>query len=124
MHKHNYQGDTFTSTVTKKSYEIRSFLNCDSHNILYLVTCLNQNCGQQYIGQTGRRHKDRTSEHLHSIKNLSIETPIALHFRLPGHSIEHFSTQAVEQCSRNDVDFRETREKYWMNVLQTAINKK
>ena len=65
LHKYNVPGNTFISTVTKESFPITQTLNCESHNIIYLVTCTK--CQQQYVGETGRKHQDRAPEHVRNI---------------------------------------------------------
>ena len=41
---------TFKSQQTKTEYRIRTYLNCDSVNVVYLITC--NLCRKQYVGQT------------------------------------------------------------------------
>ena len=48
---HTSQGSTFTSSVTKRSYEVVSnntSMTCTSENVVYLITC--NRCGIQYVG--------------------------------------------------------------------------
>ena len=39
---------SFKSTVTGKGYYIKGEMNCESTNIVYLITCMN--CLEQYVG--------------------------------------------------------------------------
>ena len=39
---------TFKSTVTDKVYDIKGQMNCESTNIIYLITCIK--CLEQYVG--------------------------------------------------------------------------
>ena len=121
MHIYTRTGNTFQSKVTSKIYHIRQFLDCNSHNIIYLVTCRMSTCGLQYVGQTGRALRDRCPEHIRDIKS-SKEKPVPLHFNLPFHSLEHFSIQAIEKCTINTIPYREAREQHWKNILQAEIN--
>ena len=122
IHTHNFTGNTFTSSVTKKTYRMIQTLDCNSHNIIYLVTCTKPDCQQQYVGETGRKHKDRCPEHLRDIKNAS-DVPVSVHFRLPGHTTKNFSVQVIEHCRKENTPFRKSREWYWQRVLKPQINK-
>ena len=122
MHPYNIEGDSFTSSVTGKTYKMRQNLDCYSHNNIYLVTCTKPDCRQQYVGETGRRQFDRTKEHISNINNAKI-TPISIHFRLPQHTIQHLSIQIIERCKTNSTVFRRTRERFWQDLLKPQINK-
>ena len=131
LHRYNVPGNTFTSTVTQQSFPISQSLNCESHNIIYLVTCTK--CLQQYVGETGRKHHDRALEHLKSIdtdiKKIeeNIErgrknTPISRHFSGKNHNTSHFSVQVIEKCKKEDTAYRRTRENFWEITLKPQIN--
>ena len=109
LHKYNVPGNTFISSVTKESFPITQSLNCESHNIIYLVTCTK--CYQQYVGETGRKHQDRAPEHVRSIntdiKKISknsqsgrINSPVSRHFSQNNHNASHFSIQIIEKCKK------------------------
>ena len=53
----------FSSTVTGRKYHIRTTenLNCDSSNLIYLLTC--NNCSLQYTGETVQVLKQRIRQH-------------------------------------------------------------
>ena len=121
-HPYSTPGNTFTSKVTGRTYPISQHLTCEDHNIIYLVTCTKPDCGKQYTGESGRKFRKRTDEHIKSINN-NTECPITLHFCSPDHTIEHFSSLAIEKCKRPDTAYRRTRENYWRNLLTTEINK-
>ena len=42
--------NTFSSTVTGKTYKINHKFDCDEHYLIYLLTC--KHCGIHYFGQT------------------------------------------------------------------------
>ena len=42
--------NTFSSTVTGKTYKINHKFDCDENCLVYLLTC--KHCGIQYVGQT------------------------------------------------------------------------
>ena len=58
-------------------------MNCNSNDIIYLITC--NKCNRQYIGEKGRKLKDRLNSHRSSIK-LKNNKPIFKHFNDITHS--------------------------------------
>ena len=120
LHVYNNPSKTFISTVTGSVYPIKQALNCDSHNIIYLVTC--KSCHIQYVGETGRRHKDRCKEHVQDIKK-NKDCPISSHFHGLNHALDHFSIQVIEKCRNEDTAFRRLRENYWRKVLKCEVNR-
>ena len=125
MHEYNVTGDTFYSSVTKKSYTIKQDLDCFTYNHIYLITCKKSDCLWQYVGETGRRHTDRTPEHIRDIR-FSEDKPVSIHFRShfrnPNLAVKNFSIQVIEHCKKNSTQYRKTREIYWQDVLKPQIN--
>eukprot|EP00079_Xenopus_tropicalis_P032370 XP_017946141.1 PREDICTED: uncharacterized protein LOC108645441 [Xenopus tropicalis] len=75
IHKTN----CFISSTTLKKYQIKHFINCNTRNVIYLLTCTK--CKMQYVGQTGRKLKDRIREHVLNITNINSHTTVAKHFQ-------------------------------------------
>ena len=73
----------FFSTVSKKRYEISEYMNCNTRNVIYLVTCLK--CKLQYVGETKRTLRERFNNHRSDI-HLSKHTAIGIHFNNILHS--------------------------------------
>lgn len=121
-HTHNITGDTFSSSITNKTYRMTQSLDCNIHNLIYLITCAKSDCKQQYVGETGRRHRDRFPEHIGDI-NSGAAKPVAVHFCLPGHTTKHVQVQVIEHCKKQTTHFRKGREKYWQRILKPQINK-
>ena len=48
-------GESFTSKITGKRYSINFELNCNSTNVVYLLSC--KVCGVQYVGSTSTRFR-------------------------------------------------------------------
>jgi len=111
-------GSNFKSSHNNRVFNINESLNCKSTNIVYLVTC--RNCSLQYVGQTGRALADRCTDHRSAIRTKK-DTPIAVHFNLPGHSLDDFSITAIEQLPfcPDALKFRLMKETTWQNLLQT-----
>ena len=55
-------------------------------------------CTNMYIGDTGRRVRERFSEHLRSIRNRSPGLLVAEHFNSANHTIDDISVCGVKQC--------------------------
>ena len=74
------ESDTFTSSVTGKSYDISvKNVNCNSRLVIYLITCAL--CSSQYVGRTEKptqKLKRRHNGHHHEWRNNN--TPLGRHF--------------------------------------------
>jgi hypothetical protein len=105
---------SFTSTVTKEEFEITDEMNCNTKNVIYLVNCIK--CQKQYVGQTGRRLKDRLNSHRSNIHN-SIQTAVAIHFNEPPHNYTHLKIIPIEVV--DDSAERINRETFWIQKLKT-----
>ena len=78
---------------TGKTIPIREQLSCDTRNCLYICTCVacfpklsrNEYKGQ-YIGQTGRKVRDRWGEHRRSTEDPDTTNPVGVHFQERGHN--------------------------------------
>ncbi|MCP3684084.1 MAG: hypothetical protein GY861_15490, partial [bacterium] len=72
----------------------------------------------QYVGQTGRKLKDRTLEHRRSILNGTVLTYLAMHFRGTDHSLSDFTVLIAEVvAAANNL---QKRELFWIKLLNTA----
>lgn len=67
---------TFRDSESKQKYEIRSFINCATSKVLYILECP---CRMLCVGKTKCQLHVRFAEHLKSIR-LKEETLIAQHF--------------------------------------------
>ena len=122
LHDYTVTSDTFTSAATKQTFQIQQNLDCNSHNVIYLVSCNKPECGKQYVGETGRQLRDRVVEHLRDIK-YGKNNPVGLHFRSYGHNSTHFTVQAFEKCRFDSTGYRKTKESFWIEKIKPAINK-
>ena len=123
--KHLKIGDSFTSKRTGKQYSINSDLNCNSTNVVYLLSC--KVCGVQYVGSTTTRfrlrfnnHKSRIRAHSRlSLDDKSRDDLIYQHFCGPAHNgIEDVSIQLIDQVN-NDNDLLD-REGQWAYRLKSV----
>ena len=81
----------------KSVYTIRDRFTCQSENVVYCIVC--RRCSVLYIGETGKRLRERFSEHLRSIRNHSPGFPVAEHFNSASHSLDDITVCGLKQCS-------------------------
>mgnify|MGYP003542132881 FL=1 len=106
--------NSFKSSTTKKAYELQTPMNCDSENVIYLITCTR--CYKQYVGQTERRLKDRLNAHRSNIKR-AVNTAVGIHFNNTHHTIGNLRIIPIENV--NDQNTRLGREQFWIKELKT-----
>ena len=128
--------NNISSTVTSRHYEVvnhdfPSFCDCSSSNVIYLLSC--EHCSLQYVGQTGRRLRDRITEHRNNISKGNSSSPfLTKHFKSQPCLGAKFSISILEKLpgsgltARNVVDsskvaFRRERESYWILKLRTVF---
>ena len=70
---------------------------CQTENVVYSIIC--RRCGCLYIGETGRRLRERFSEHLRSVRNNSPGFPVAEHFNSASHSLNDMMICGLKRCS-------------------------
>ena len=89
------KGRFFTSHVLKRRFRIRQKVNCNSANVVYLVTC--KKCMIQGVGET-RDFKKRMANYRSCIRNGRISCNIDKHFvETEDHSVEDFDVQIICQ---------------------------
>ena len=121
------KGITFTSHSTKKSYKIRQRIDCETPNIIYLVSCKKHNI--QGVGQTGNMKK-RVSNYKNHHKAKYKKCGITEHFLESGHNLEEdFIFQPIVkivnilsnryQGPRIIRERLEEFELYWQDTLMT-----
>ena len=94
--RHISQGNTFTSNVTRRSYEIMTSnlsMTCTSENVVYLIMC--NKCGIQYMGETSQKLRNN---HRSSLKRL----PNLHHFSSDGHTVGDISIMPIEEIEHSD----------------------
>ena len=55
-----HQGDVFCSTNTGKEFKINFPFDCNSKNVVYLITC--KVCRMQYVGSTTTKFRSRLNQ--------------------------------------------------------------
>ena len=120
---HSVEAATFYAHHTKTTHSIQGYITCNTSNVIYIITC--SKCHKQYVGETGRKLKNRISEHLRSINN-DLDTVVGKHFNTLNHTNAHMKISAIESLC-NSTGYRKVKELFWINKLQTrnfGLNKK
>jgi hypothetical protein len=108
------------STSNGQRFSLTHDMNCDSTNIIYLITCTK--CKLQYVGETSQQLRERMTGHRSCI-NLNKNTPIGIHFNSIGHNINNFSVTPIEIVQSDKINDRRAREYYWQLKLGTIFPK-
>ena len=112
-------GERFTSYRTGKSYTINYELDCNSSNVVYLLSC--KVCHAQYVGSTTTKfrlrfnnHKARFRAHSRlSFEGRNKDDLLYRHFFGPGHhGLEDVSIQLIDRVSREESALR-VKEGQW-----------
>lgn len=107
--------DSFKSTNTDLNYNLNTAMNCNSTNLVYMITC--NKCGKQYVGETGRQLKTRFTEHLNDVSKKK-DTAVADHFNLPGHTKSNMEIVPIEKLNKCTF-YRRHKESHWIKSLKT-----
>jgi len=104
------------SSHFNSKHRIQNKITCSTRNLIYLITC--QKCHLQYVGETSRTLRDRTADHISTIK-LKKQTPIGIHFNSSKHSVLDFKIVGIEAIENENTKLRTSREKFWQRTLGT-----
>ena len=110
---HRIEGPTVESCSTGKRYRLKNILDCNSHNVIYSLTC--SKCNVQYVGKTQTKLRTRFNNHKSTIRKRGDGT-VDLHFNLPGHDISDIRLQAIDKCNLDNIMTRET---WWIHRLKS-----
>ncbi|OCT76280.1 hypothetical protein XELAEV_18031476mg [Xenopus laevis] len=90
-----YISSGFVRSSTDRSFDIKSYINCNTKFVVYLLTCLK--CEIQYVGCTTRSLKCRMREHIDQINSGSESTVASRHFlESSGSYITKLKIQGIE----------------------------
>ena len=102
------------SEVSDYKHTIKTQLNCQSENVIYMWRCKKENCVEKpenfYIGLTKRKFQHRFSEHLGYVKSDKISEPSGEHFNLPGHKLSDIEGMVLEKVRNRNPYILRARE--------------
>ena len=109
------EAKTFQSTNTRKVYQIKQQVNCQSPYIIYLGTC--QKCHGQYVGKSTQPFTRRHSGHKQEIKNRI--GGLGQHYGGDrGCGYENLRITIIEQVEVGNHEMLGKQEIYWQNQLR------
>ena len=91
-----------------------------------MIKCIKENCQQFYIGETGNKLKERTSQHIGYINNKNSKEATGEHFNSNGHNLYDMKVIGLEIVKKNDTEYRKERESYLIrkfNSFYKGINR-
>ena len=100
---------------------ITNHFSCTSANVIFCITCTL--CKKLYIGETGRRLGDRFREHLRDVEkdDKHASKPVARHFNLPNHSMQHVAVCGLSPHQGN-TESRKTLEQNFIFQIGTLYS--
>ena len=101
-------------TINRKVFRIKADLNCNSDNVIYVISCLL--CNVFYIGQTSNPLRTRLGQHISDI-NLSKNTSVANHFNQ--HSVPLNTFRIAPIIRVKDTDRRKSLEMKFIRSFDT-----
>ena len=115
---------TFSSQITKETYDIRHNFDCKSSKVIYLLDC--QKCGAQYVGKSETPFSIRLNNHRKDVNNTEATISVSKHFREANHSFNRDAKFTLIEKIKNDnisqKDIRkilENHEDLWILKLRT-----
>ena len=110
--------ESFTSTITGKTFKINHKLNCNDKCLLYLLTC--KVCLKQYVGQTVKEFRNRWNNYNNNGRKYQeygtcIQQHLVEHFFEEGHHsfLEDVSIILIDKTDPSDPL---QRENYWRST--------
>lgn len=118
---------TFQSFATGKHFPIKQYINCNSHWIIYLISC--NICKIQYVGCTQQKLKERFRRHISDIPSAGSKfvSAVSKHCYVQHHgssaSLQIHGIERIKPAARGG-DMRKkllNRESYWIFILGTRV---
>ena len=107
------EGNSFTSTFTKRTYKMWNRFDCYSCYIVYLITC--NKCNVQYVGKSTQTMMKRHGGHRNEITGLL--SPLGRHFARSGKA--NLSLQIIAGVKVGEEEALQIAEGHWISRLGT-----
>lgn len=114
--------DSFISTRTQEEFLINHALNCNSTNVIYLLTC--KICSIQYVGQTLPKFRSRWNNYKADAKRCRLKTGKVMQRLLHEHFLQEDHNGFLKDCQvtlidKTDHTCPKQRENFWIRLLDT-----
>ena len=112
---------------THKKWNINKQVDCNAHNIVYMIECEKDKCKDKYIGETKRTLRSRLADHRGYVNNKHTDKATGAHFNLPGHSVANMKISVIEQVKYKSDLYRKEREDFYIrkfNTYNEGMNRK
>ena len=106
----------------KTNWEIYGKVNCETKNVIYLIECNKEPCKIRYIGETGRKLKERFDDHKIYTKSIIPTESTGEHFNTTGHSLHNGTITILEKVKKEYKNYRLEREKFYIKKFDTQTN--
>ena len=118
--KYIIETDTFTSSVTRETYETNNRLDCNDKCLVYLLNC--NKCKKQYTGQTTDNFRGRWNNYKPKSKSFKrgekyMQEHLYKYFENEEHT-EFLDDISITLIGKIDGFYRTKRENYWMRTLK------
>ena len=110
---------SITSSSSGEIFNIQGSYNCQSKNIIYVLTC--NNCNIQYVGQTSNSLNTRLRGHIYDIRHNNHAKPVSNHFNNGRCDVDDLNVTIVERVTSRDVNVLLRSEESWIRHLQSAV---
>ena len=112
----------FISTNTNETYVMNFRFDCNSMNVIYLLTC--KVCHMQYVGSTISKFRKRFNQYKSNFTLYNegrrdlMQLKFFEHFSENNHNSNYtdLKVQIIDHCDPNN---KEVRENFWINKLKT-----
>lgn len=115
--KHVLRTNSITSYYNKYRHQIKSQINCQSVNLIYLISCTK--CKKQYVGQTSNSLGRRFREHLNTIRRRE-DVSLSEHYHALPHSLDDLNIVGLETNAR-PLTTRLKLETSYIRILDTVF---
>ena len=105
------------STVSNYQHKIRGSYNCQSKNVIYLITC--NKCHIQYVGQTTNTLNTRMRNHISDITTRKCDKSIANHYNNVC-NVTNVTCTVIDSQSSHDVNTLLRLEEAYIRLLVTT----
>lgn len=109
-----YKKGLSVGNILAKNYKCNTKRNT---NVVYQIPC---ECGDFYVGETGRELETRVKEHKRCVAKADICNGIAVHVKNTGHNVDWDNIKIIDRES--DVEKRKIKEALHIKKLQPLLN--